>query len=245
MQMYIGLHQPSDARHFERCCIHIDRLQGRKKPLGCQELLLDSRAFNELRLYGAYRYGPEEYANRVQATMQLCPTIIPVTQDYMCEPFILSKTGLTIDDHQRLTIERYDHIKAALGDVLLLPVLQGYHPSDYVNHIHRYAHRLSYGSWVGVGSVCKRNGNIYAIESVLFAIKEERPDLLLHGFGLKTTALTSSLVRSLLYSADSMAWSYNARRNGRNANSWQEAKTFLGRIESQEIKTRAYQYSFL
>jgi hypothetical protein len=42
------------------------------------------------------------------------------------------------------------------------------------------------------------------------AIKNERPDLRLHGFGLKTTALADPLVRSMLWSADSMAWSFAA-----------------------------------
>ena len=67
---------------------------------------------------------------------------------------------------------------------------------------------------MGVGSVCKRNGHPRQIEDVLLAIKSERPDLRLHGFGIKLTALSSVTVRSLLHSADSMAWSYAGRRKG-------------------------------
>jgi ribosomal protein L11 len=46
---------------------------------------------------------------------------------------------------------------------------------------------------------------------ILKAIKAERPDLRLHGFGIKTTALSWEEVRDNLESADSMAWSFAAR----------------------------------
>jgi hypothetical protein len=108
-----------------------------------------------------------------------------------------------------------------------MPVLQGYDPADYVSHIRQYGDRLARGAWVGVGSVCKRNGNKAAIEAVLWTIKKERPDLRLHGFGLKSTALGSSLVARLLHSADSMAWSFAARMTGRNGNDWREAARWI------------------
>ena len=33
--------------------------------------------------------------------------VAAVTQDLMCKPFILHKTGLTIEDHQKITVCRY------------------------------------------------------------------------------------------------------------------------------------------
>lgn len=45
-------------------------------------------------------------------------------------------------------------------------------------------------------------------------------------FGLKITALKSPRVRRLLWSADSMAWSFAARYEGRNPNDWREARRF-------------------
>jgi hypothetical protein len=111
-----------------------------------------------------------------------------------------------------------------------MPVLQGYAPHEYVDHLRQYDDRLAHGAWVGVGSVCKRNGNPRAIEEVLAAIKTERPDLRLHGFGLKMTALRSPVVRALLHTADSMAWSYAARMRGGDANSWREAQAWTKRI---------------
>ena len=46
------------------------------------------------------------------------------------------------------------------------------------------------------------------------AIKTQRPDLRLHGFGIKFHALQSPTVRELLYSSDSMAWSFAGRKTG-------------------------------
>lgn len=232
MDFYVGLHQPSDAQHFRRCCIHIARLERRRKPLGCDELLLDSQAFMKLKLHGRYPESPEAYARKVERAAQIVERVTAVTEDYMCEPFVLARTGLTLADHQRLTIERYDAIRDALDPAIyLMPVLQGYHPREYADHIRQYGARLGPSAWVGVGSVCKRNSDPSAIRAVLLAIKAARPDLRLHGFGVKITALASPTVRQLFYSADSLAWSYNARRNGRSANDWREAERFAGRVD--------------
>lgn len=65
----------------------------------------------------------------------------------MCEPAMLAKTGLTVADHQRLTIERYDALVPLVGDVYLMPVLQGYRPDEYVSHIEQYGARLKPGMW--------------------------------------------------------------------------------------------------
>ncbi len=158
----------------------------------------------------------------------------------MCEPWIIEKTGLNVDQHQKLTVQRYDELMACdIGGVYILPVLQGYAPEDYVHHIQMYENRLTNGAWVGIGSICKRNGNPNQIAAVLMAIKGIRPDLKLHGFGLKTTALSSPLIRSMLETADSMAWSFHARINGRNGNDWREAMRW-----SKNITNRPQQLVF-
>jgi len=226
-----GLHQPSDARHFETAFISVNRLRRRKGPFKVGRWIMDSGAFTELATYGHYRHGVEEYAAEIRRWVGNGELLAAVAQDYMCEPWIIAKTGLSIAEHQRLTIERYDALVACNPGVYIMPVLQGYSPEDYVRHVHMYGPRLTAGLWVGVGSVCKRNSDVQAIEAVLLAIHAVRPDLLLHGFGLKTTALHSGLVRRLLRSADSMAWSFAARREGRNANNWREAAHFASRIE--------------
>lgn len=197
---------------------------------------MDSGAFTTIVKHGGYPEGVQEYADQIKRWKKCGNLLAAVAQDYMCEEHMLKRTGLTIAEHQRLTIERYDDLAACNVGVPLLPVLQGYAPADYVSHLRQYGSRLPFGMWVGVGSVCKRNGNPAAIEQVLMAIKDERPDLRLHGFGLKVTALGSGLVRKLLHTADSMAWSFAARREGRGQNDWREAAAYADRVETMPVR---------
>lgn len=183
-------------------------------------------------MHGRYRHSVEDYAADLRRLhdMRIVRISAAVAQDYMCEPWMLAKTGLTIRDHQRLTIERYDALIACCIPAPIMPVLQGSDPVDYVDHLHQYRDRLEPGMWVGVGSVCKRQGDPRAIIAVLEAIRLERPDLRLHGFGVKTTSLVHPAVRRRLFSADSMAWSFAARKCGRPPNDWREAAAFAARI---------------
>lgn len=229
-----GLHQSADAQHFNLACISINRLRGRRKPVACGHAIIDSGSFKELELFGRYRHGVDEYAEELRRLDEsgVVRIAIAVAQDYMCESWMLDKTGLTIAEHQHLTIERYDALLACGLPFPIMPVLQGYAPEDYAAHLDAYGSRLRFGQWVGVGSVCKRQGKPELIVAVLDAIVSKRPDLRLHGFGVKTTALLHPGVRSRLYSADSMAWSFAARKQGRNANDWREARIFTDRINN-------------
>lgn len=236
MRFFVGLHQPSDARHFDCAFISVNRIRTRKMAFRVGDWIMDSGAFTEISTFGKYRHSVAEYASQIRRWKANGGLLAAVSQDYMCEPFILNITGLDVAEHQRLTIERYDALVAEDTGVYIMPVLQGYDPQDYVRHIRQYGDRLASGAWVGVGSVCKRNGDVRAIEEVLWAIKDERPDLGLHGFGLKTTALSSGTVLNLLFTADSMAWSYAARKQGRNANDWREAKRFVHTIATRHVQ---------
>jgi len=215
--------------NFDSAFVSVNRLRGRKSDFIVGDWIMDSGAFTEIATHGHYRESVDGYVAQIERWKNCGNMLAAVSQDYMCEPWILEKTGLTIADHQRLTIERYDAIQAKTS-VFIMPVLQGFAPDDYVAHISAYGARLKFGMWVGVGSVCKRNGDPSAILAVLGAIKKARPDLRLHGFGLKTKALADVEIRELLYTADSMAWSFAARKQGRNANDWKEAKSFEEKI---------------
>jgi len=234
MRFFTGLHQPSDAQHFDAAFISKNRLKKRKSAFAVGDWIMDSGAFTTILTHGGYPEGVEVYAAEIKRWSKNGNLLAAVAQDYMCEAHMLKITGMTIEQHQRLTIERYDALlQCDVGGVYILPVLQGYAPEDYVRHIEMYGDRLKHGAWVGVGSVCKRNGDPRAIERVLMAIKKARPDLRLHGFGLKSTALSSWIVRELLHTADSMAWSFSARKQGRNGNDWREAKRWTERINSR------------
>lgn len=233
MEFYVGLHHPPAAQHFARCMVSVARLRGRRSGFPAQDWMMDSGAFSEVTAHGGYRDAPEVYAAQVARWATNGRMRCAVSQDYMCEPFVLAITGLSVADHQRLTIERYDALRALVpGHIHILPVVQGYLPDQYAAHVAAYGERLRPGMWVGVGSVCKRNGRAGEMAAVLRAVRGVRPDLRLHGFGAKTTALQSAEVRGLLHSADSMAWSFQARKQGRDANDWREAAAFVARIEA-------------
>lgn len=232
VRFYIGLHKPGHARHFERACISIAALQRRVRPVDCPDVLVDSGAFSEIALHGGYRAGVADYAAQLRRLAGIVSITAAVAQDYMCEPFMLAKTGLSVADHQRLTIERYDALIAEDLPFPVMPVLQGYEPGDYAAHIRAYGDRLTPNLWVGVGSVCKRNSKPDRIVEVLAAIHGVRPDLRLHGFGVKRTALANAGVLAMLDSADSMAWSFAARYGGRNSNSAVEAIGYAAQVEA-------------
>jgi hypothetical protein len=227
VRFFVGLHHPHVAGNFDAAFISVNAIRNRKSAFPAQDWIMDSGAFTTIQKHHGYPHPVSEYAAQIRRWKDNGNLLAAVSQDYMCEKFMLDLTGLTVAEHQRLTIERYDALLAEDTGVYIMPVLQGYSPSEYVSHVRQYGERLKPGMWVGVGSVCKRNTNIMAIWMVLDAIKDARPDLRLHGFGLKKTSLQEPIIRDLLYSADSMAWSFAARREGRNANDWREAKAFI------------------
>ncbi len=235
MRFFIGLHQPSDAKHFDSAFVSVNRLRNRKGAFAVGDWIMDSGAFSTIATHGGYPHPVEEYAEHIKRWKSNGNLLAAVSQDYMCEPVMLEKTGLSITEHQRLTIERYDALLRCETGCYIMPVLQGYAPDDYVSHIRQYGNRLKKGAWVGVGSICKRNASPCLILDVLIAIKTERPDLDLHGFGLKTTALAHGTIRALLFTADSMAWSFAARRNHENPNDWHNAEKFKKAVAQPKI----------
>ena len=231
MMFLTGMHHPHNAGRVPAAFVSAHVLRRRKSGFPVRRWVLDSGAFRTIELHGGYPHPVEEYAGLIRRYASNGRLLAAVSQDYMCEAFMLARTGLTVADHQRLTIERYDALLACdTAGVRIMPVLQGYAPADYARHVIAYGKRLAHRAWVGVGSVCKRNADPRAIEAVLLAINRVRPDLRLHGFGVKLTALGSQLVRDLLFSADSMAWSFAARYEGRDGNDPAEAIRYGKRI---------------
>jgi hypothetical protein len=239
MMFFTGMHHPHNAGKVPAAFVSAHAVANRRSGFPARRCILDSGAFTTILKHGGYPHPVEHYASTIRKVAGwLGPRLLrAVAQDYMCEPHMLAKTGLTIAAHQRLTIERYDALIACdTAGVTIMPVLQGYSPASYVEHIRAYGARLAPRMWVGVGSVCKRNADARAIEAVLLAIKRERPDLRLHGFGVKMTALGSQLVRDLLFSADSMAWSFAARYEGRDGNDPVEAVRYTRRIATMAVQ---------
>lgn len=212
MNFYVGMHMPSKADKVDRAFISVNVLRKRKSGFPVGQWIMDSGAFTTISKHGGYHEPVSVYADQIKRWKTNGDLVAAVSQDYMCEDHMLAKTGMSVRQHQVLTIERYDQLLAEDTGVYIMPVLQGYTPQSYVDHVRMYGHRLKPGMYVGVGSVCKRNASPSSIVQVLKAIKQERPDLKLHGFGIKTTALAWEYVRDNLESADSMAWSFAARK---------------------------------
>jgi hypothetical protein len=116
VRFFTGLHQPSDARHFDAVFVSVNRLRDRKAPLEVREWIMDSGAFTTIRRHGGYlpENTPKAYATEIRrwATNGSGTLLAAAAQDWMCERDMLERTGLTVAEHQRLTIERYDTLIA-------------------------------------------------------------------------------------------------------------------------------------
>jgi len=68
--------------------------------------------------------------------------------------------------------------------------------------------------WIGIGSTCKRNKNPEVVSQILDRLIPLLPsNSKIHLFGYKVTGLKSDSIKDRIYSADSMAWSFNNRMN--------------------------------
>lgn len=186
------------------------RLALRKRlPAAQVPWVLDSGGFSELNLYGEWRTTGHDYAAAVRRYRDEIGRLVwAAPRDWMCEPFVLAKTGLTVVEHQRRTTDDYLDLRMTAPDLPFIPVLQGFTVDDYHRHADAYSRAgidLASLPLIGVGSVCRRQktGEIERIFAALTPLK-------LHGFGLKTEGLRAGA--QWMTSADSMAWSYRGRR---------------------------------
>lgn len=173
---------------------------------------LDSGGFTEVTQFGEWRTTEAQYVSAVRHYAdEIGGLEWAAPMDWMCEPFALEATGLTLGQHQLRTVTNLLRLRDAAPEIHFIPVLQGWELPDYEHCIRLYSIAgidLKSEPIVGVGSVCRRQANdeIKVITGELAA-----HGLAIHGFGVKARGLTA--YHANLASADSMAWSYNARRN--------------------------------
>ena len=203
---YSGWHQinsgESGTKHFPCCLISAPRLQSRRSLFPIQNWILDCGAFSRFHSHGQHLL-IDTYVALVKTWQHHGCLDAWVSQDWLCHRAILKITNKSIYQHQQMTIARYDRLLAHNLPTYLMPVLQGERSIDYVCHLEDYGKRLALGQWVGVGSIAHLPPK--QIAQILLQIKSERPDLRLHGFGVKLRALAQPLIWDLLYSADSAA----------------------------------------
>ena len=211
---YLGAHQPHwlQIAGFPLFVSHrqLARRRGPLRPAACL-WALDSGGFTELSLHGRWITSAADYVEAVaRYAAQVGQLDFAAPQDWMCEPHILARTGLTVREHQERTVASYLELRALAPHLPFIPVVQGWHLADYLACVQLYRAAgvdLTRERLTGLGSVCRRQstGQIAVIVTTLASLGLRR-----HGFGIKTTGL--HLYGHLLASADSMAWSYAARR---------------------------------
>lgn len=211
MIFYLGTHKPSFLGRTDVPLFISRRTLERQKTWkrATGRWALDSGGFTEISTYGKFQLSPEAYVDQVyQFDDAIGPMDWAAPQDWMVEPWIVQRTGLSVREHQERTIDNYLDLIARSD--LFIPVLQGWTLADYMRHIVMYKQAgvdLTTLETVGVGSVCRRQ-NTQEAATIFRTLSSV--GIPIHGFGVKTSGY--KVYGDYLHSADSMAWSYAARK---------------------------------
>jgi len=187
----------------------------RRLPRASHAWALDSGGFTEIALHGCWALSERDYvaeARRYRDDVGLLSWAAP--QDWMCEPKMLRRTGLTVAEHQQRTLDNFLELQHLAPEMPWVPVLQGWTEADYHRHVNQYARAgidLAARPLVGIGTVCRRQRTGMVAGTVLALTRQ---GLHLHGFGVKLQGLQR--VAGYLASADSQAWSTRARNAARH-----------------------------
>lgn len=213
---FLGTHKPgwlADPR-FATVPLFVSRrsLTGRRSfPRAVGSWALDSGGFTELSLHGRWTLSAREYVAEVRRFRDEVGGLAwAAPQDWMCEPAMLAKTGLSVDEHQRRSVANFLELRELAPELPIVPVLQGWNVVEYWRCADLYQAAgvdLRRLPLVGVGTVCRRQGT-GAASTILRTLASDGTRL--HGFGFKVHGIRASL-RDLT-SADSLAWSVHARR---------------------------------
>jgi hypothetical protein len=211
VHFYLGTHETSWLERLDVPLFisHRRLAQRRRLPVARCGWALDSGGFTELEQFGGWKTTVNEY---VEATARYAEDIghldWAAPMDWMCEPHMLAKTGLSVREHQERTIANYLELR---DHGPFIPVLQGWTLADYERCIDLYGDAgvaLADEPTVGVGSVCRRQSTA-EIGRIMHTLHEA--GICAHGFGVKKEGVAR--YGRYLTSADSMAWSYRARRS--------------------------------
>lgn len=214
MKFYLGSHR---SNWLERLDVPLfvshRQLRDRTRlPRARNEWALDSGGFTELNLLGRWETTEAEYVAAVQRYSDEIGSLAwAAPMDWMCEPFVLGRTGLSVREHQERTIENFLRLKELAPALPFVPVLQGWELEDYYRCLSMYERAgidLTQEPLVGIGTVCRRQATD-EIGRIVGGVAQQ--GIRLHGFGVKTRGLEK--YAWALESADSMSWSYQARRN--------------------------------
>jgi hypothetical protein len=216
-EYFLGVHRPHWLETSERPLFvsHRTLCDRKSLPRARTRWALDSGGFTELNMHGRWLTTPREYAAAVRRYRDEVGSLaFAAQQDWMCEPAVLKRTGLSVAEHQARTIDNYLELSSIAPDLPWLPVVQGWARGDYGRHIEQWADRgveLDKLERVGLGTICRRSDTVSAS---LIVAEAAWYGLRLHCFGLKLRGL--QFAEENIVSADSLSWSYAARRENRS-----------------------------
>lgn len=216
MKFYLGVHQASwlSEPMFKSVPLFLShsRLKGRKTLTPAVTTWgLDSGGFSQLlhNVDGWPEGSEEPYVEAVHRYMTMGGLDWASPQDWMCEPWLIRDRSVL--EHQERTTENYLRLVNMAPELPWAAVIQGWKMDDYHRHVDIYAAAgvdLTTHPRVGIGSVCRRQ---HTNEIVSIVQQVSARGISLHGFGVKTKGLEK--MAGLLSSADSMSWSFGARRD--------------------------------
>lgn len=216
MKFWLGLHQPGWLRRAPiPAMVSFNQLAARRAPLEpAGDVFVDSGAYTR---FSNGATGWDEPAAAFVARVRPVAALLGGRlchlgpQDWLCGPPMLAATGLSVAEHQARTLDNYLELVAIAPDLPWVPMLQGWAPRDYARHADAYGRAgvtLDRCALVGVGSVAARQNTPDA--HAVFAAVAATGLRNIHAMGVH-----SGLRRygDLVASADSMAWSMEARNN--------------------------------
>lgn len=219
MRFYLGCPEPAWLQRPEMAGVPLfvshTRLRRLKvlKP-SVAPVAIDSGGFTEIDRHGRWDTTVEQYLESMTRYVNELGTVEWMSpMDWMCEPWMIQKTGKSVAEHQELTTANYLELRQRAPQLPIIPVLQGWAPDDYWAHVALYASAgvdLRTLPRVGVGSVCRRQ---HTGEAIAIFEGLSQHGLSVHGFGVKVKGFQA--YQGLLASSDSMAWSFRARARSR------------------------------
>jgi hypothetical protein len=107
---YLGTHQPNWLGHANVPLFVSHRRLANyvNLPRARTSWALDSGGFSEISMYGEWRTDPAEYVTHVDRyDYEIGNLDWAAPQDWMCEPWMVAKTGLSVRVHQERTVSNF------------------------------------------------------------------------------------------------------------------------------------------
>jgi len=181
--------------------------------VGQRPVWLDGGGFVAAVRYREFPWGVDDYLDLCAAA----PWRGFFSQDWCVEPQITHDRHAVLDRMSgtvRLNVLCRNGARRRAIEDRFCPVLQGWHPHDYLRCLERMPFALDYPI-IGVGSMCRRpvggpHGILAVVDTLDRALAGERVSL--HLFGCKSDGIAALRGHPRIASADSQAWGVHARQ---------------------------------